>query len=47
MVLFNPWLGGGDTRVHTFPEVINLKLSVIARREFELSNYDYIVQDIS
>ena len=45
VALFNPQLG--DKGVHTFPKDISLKGNVIVELEFELANYDVLVQHFS
>ena len=44
-MLFNPFIGGKG--VHTFLNVINPKVNVIARLEFELADFDVVVLNFS
>ena len=44
MILFNPWQGKRDKRVHAFPKGISLKVNVIAQLDFEFIHYDVAVQ---
>ena len=46
MVIFNPYVCE-DKRVYTFPKVINPKVNVIARLEFELAFCTIAVQQLN